>query len=90
MEAHVLIGIGALVLVAVAVSLTAIWQREARRDRRIAHVEAELGISDAERENVELGKGERKPADKTVRARLESVERRDVTLAKRVDRLSRR
>lgn len=90
MEFQVLIGVAALVLVAIVVALTALWQRDARRERRTAYLESEIGISEAEREQAEAGRAPGVPHDRTVRARLDGMERKDSTLGRRIDRLASR
>lgn len=72
MAGHMLLAALALVVVSLVVALTMIWQRQARMDRRLRHVEREIGVPEDEHE---LTAGEKKAAE-TLRHRLHASERR--------------
>lgn len=90
MESQVMIGVVALLFVAMVVALTALWQRSARHERRTSHLEMEVGVSETEREAAEEGKTPEVSHENTIRGRLNGLERKDLMLGKRLDRFTSR
>ena len=85
-----LLALVALVAAVTVVGLTAVWQRQARYERRLTHVENEVGVTEAERNHAEeqhiLAK---KPHPTSVRARLHIHEKVTARLDRRLGRLGR-
>lgn len=80
----------ALVAVAALVGLTVVWQRQSRHERRIAHIENEVGVTDVERSHAEevTLPGKKIPGT-TIRSRLDLGERKTQRIDRRLGRLSR-
>lgn len=83
------IALAALVAVALTIGLTSLWQRQSRSDRRLVHVENEIGIGDEERVRVEEGKVPKRPHQETLRVRLHVIDRRFDAVTGRMSRLAR-
>ncbi len=88
-EVQVVLALLALAAVACVVLLTVVWQRQAKMNNRLTHVENELGVDDAERAQVEDTVPRRRPREETVRGKLHTVEQKTGSHARRLVRLNR-
>lgn len=79
----------ALGLVAVTVGLTVVWNRQTRTERRVTHVENEIGVSDDERVRAEEGRAVKRPHHETIRSKLHAIDRRFEAVTRRHARLVR-
>lgn len=85
-----LLALVALVAAVTVVGLTAVWQRQARYERRLTHVENEVGLTEAERSHAEeLPTLAKKPHSASVRARLHVHEKLAARLDRRLGRIHR-
>lgn len=86
MGTHVLLGIIAFCALSALILVTVQLQRQARMNRRLTHVENELGITDDERAQVEENGAVAVEGGKNVRAKLFAVERKTDAVHRRVHR----
>lgn len=88
MGIHVLLAIIAFGAISALILVTIQLQRQARMNRRLTHVENELGITEDERVHVEEHGAAMMDGGKTVRAKLFAVERKTDAVNRRMQRRS--
>lgn len=79
MAAHMIVAVLALAVVSLVVALTVVWQRQARMDRRLRHVEREIGVPEDEHEIAT----EKNAETATLRHRVRAAEKRTRDLERR-------
>lgn len=86
MGIHVLLAILALCAISALILVTVQLQRQARMNRRLTHVENELGVTEEERVHVEEHGAAMVDGGKNVRAKLFATERKIDAVNRRVQR----